>query len=309
MRPLTLVLLLATTMAVGAASAACGVERLDPLQPVSAASTNAGDAGLASANSADPGGTNTTGSGAGTGAVTGLPCDVEQLFENRCISCHLGPTPPPLLTYEDLIAPAPDAPSKSMAQASLERVSGTGSPMPPPPAEAPTSDEIQTLRAWVTAGTPRGGVCTAASDAGTAAPPDYATPVVCTSNVTAKGGNDGSSTMRPGVACINCHTQEGGPSFKIAGTVYPTAHEPDNCDGVANGVTVVVTDANGTVTNLSVNGVGNFYSRAQVVAPFHVKVTSGNRERAMSASLTAGDCNSCHTVNGANGAPGRIMAP
>jgi hypothetical protein len=29
----------------------------------------------------------------------------------------------------------------------------------------------------------------------------------------------------------------------------------------------------------------------------------------MPVKQTSGDCNSCHTVNGANGAPGRIMAP
>ena len=39
-------------------------------------------------------GINTTGMSAGTGAATGLPCDVQQLFENRCIGCHLGASPP-----------------------------------------------------------------------------------------------------------------------------------------------------------------------------------------------------------------------
>ena len=34
-----------------------------------------------------------------------------------------------------------------------------------------------------------------------------------------------------------------------------------------------------------------------------------DRVRMMVASQTAGNCNSCHTQNGANGAPGRIMAP
>src|SRR5512143_2439287 len=51
-------------------------------------------------------GINTTGVGAGTGANTGLPCDVQQLLENRCIGCHLGPSPKPLLTYSDLLAPS-----------------------------------------------------------------------------------------------------------------------------------------------------------------------------------------------------------
>jgi hypothetical protein len=33
------------------------------------------------------------------------------------------------------------------------------------------------------------------------------------------------------------------------------------------------------------------------------------RERIMSAGQTNGDCNSCHTQNGAMSAPGRIMLP
>ena len=32
-------------------------------------------------------------------------------------------------------------------------------------------------------------------------------------------------------------------------------------------------------------------------------------ERAMVAAQTSGDCNSCHTLAGTNGAPGRIMLP
>ena len=48
-------------------------------------------------------------------------------------------------------------------------------------------------------------------------------------------GNDWSSgegpTMRPGEACISCHSASGGPRLAVAGTVYPTAHEPDDCDG------------------------------------------------------------------------------
>lgn len=62
-------------------------------------------------------------------------------------------------------------------------------------------------------------------------------------------------------------------------------------------------------TRVAANGVGNFYSGASLVAPFTVKVQSSQKTRAMSGSLTSGDCNSCHTQTGANNAPGRIMAP
>jgi hypothetical protein len=115
--------------------------------------------------------------------------------------------------------------------------------------------------------------------------------------------------MHPGDACVTCHTMRGGPAYTVAGTVYPTAHEPNDCNGVSGVVTVVVTDGNNAITNIPVSSVGNFSSRAAIVAPFHVMVTNGTKTRVMAGSLTAGDCNSCHTVAGANGAPGRVMAP
>src|SRR5678816_1857969 len=133
----------------------------------------------------------------------------------------------------------------------------------------------------------------------------YNTPTVCTSGKYWTSGNGGS--MAPGEACQACHQKQGGPSYFIAGTVYPTAHEPKDCDGIGS-ISVVVTDANKVVTTLNANSVGNFSSGTKVAAPFTVKVTSTKGTRAMSGSLTSGDCNSCHTTAGANGAPGRIMA-
>ena len=114
--------------------------------------------------------------------------------------------------------------------------------------------------------------------------------------------------MRPGGPCITCHAQRGGPDYNFAGTVYPSAHEPNDCNGLAQ-IQVVVTDANGKVTTVTTNTAGNFSSRVAIKAPFKVKVVQGAKERVMAGSLTAGDCNTCHTEKGANGAPGRVMAP
>jgi cytochrome c553 len=147
------------------------------------------------------------------------------------------------------------------------------------------------------------------SDGGTDDASVYDTPVTCTSNVKWTRGDRGSQLMHPGRACIQCHTDNGGPPLSIAGTVYPTAHEPDDCNGVAGKVTVVITDAKGKVTNISVNSAGNFYSIASIAKPFSAKVVDANGERAMDDKQTSGDCNSCHTQDGANNAPGRIMAP
>ena len=55
--------------------------------------------------------------------------------------------------------------------------------------------------------------------------------VVCTSGTTWAGGDHGSAVMHPGEACIACHTTDHGPKFAAAGTVFPTSHEPDDCNG------------------------------------------------------------------------------
>lgn len=122
-------------------------------------------------------------------------------------------------------------------------------------------------------------------------------------------GSEGA-LMRPGEACIGCHAQQGGeaPVFSIAGTVYPAPHENSDCTGVS-GIQVVVTDANGQVLTLTTNSSGNFFSIAAVAMPFQAKVVRGTNERAMGVTQSTGDCNSCHTPAGANGAPGRILAP
>jgi hypothetical protein len=122
---------------------------------------------------------------------------------------------------------------------------------------------------------------------------------------------DGSAGMTPGIACISCHASAGpeAPQFTAAGTVYASAHEPDNCLGTNLGASVVITDASGQTYTLPVNAAGNFYFTGSIPLPFTAKVTNGGNERAMATPQTSGDCNSCHTAQGASGAPGRIMLP
>jgi hypothetical protein len=127
---------------------------------------------------------------------------------------------------------------------------------------------------------------------------------VCTSTTNYTGGN--GPTMRPGGACRGCH------AFSVSGTIYPTAHEPSNCNGVngSTGVRVVITGANGQTLTLTPSAAGNFYSNTAVGASFTAKVTStAGGSRSMLTMQTSGDCNGCHTQTGASGAPGRIMAP
>lgn len=256
---------------------------------------------------------------AGTGLATGLPCDVQAVLENRCLACHSGmmAAAPPLLNYDDLMAKSKIDPTKTLAQLSLDRMKSTTSPMPPPPAVAPDPDEIKTFEDWVNAGTPKGAVCTdpppAAGDGGTLADGGDAgsTALKCTSGKTWTGGNTKSPLMHPGFACNACHQVLGGPNLRIAGTVYPGLHELNDCDGKSPppALTVIITDKNGKVTTLPVNAAGNFSTLVRILPPYKAKVTDGVTTRAMTGSVTAGDCNSCHSEIGANGAPGRVMAP
>jgi hypothetical protein len=145
-------------------------------------------------------------------------------------------------------------------------------------------------------------------DAGSGTTTDYNTPVVCTSGVTSSSGG---SQMHPGGACNGCHAKQGATMFTIAGTVFPTAHEPDDCHGVAsNAAQIIVLDSsNNTQLTLYTNATGNFSTTSAITTPYRIKVLANGRERGMVSAETNGDCNSCHTEAGTSGAPGRIMSP
>jgi hypothetical protein len=119
--------------------------------------------------------------------------------------------------------------------------------------------------------------------------------------------------MHPGVACIDCHISENeGPIYVVGGTLYPTPHEPDDCNGVdsGTGAVVIVTDANGVEHRLTPNEAGNFfYEGAAFPFPYTARVSYGGRERLMIAPQEDGDCNICHTEAGTADAPGRIFLP
>jgi hypothetical protein len=243
--------------------------------------------------------------GIANGGDSGLPCEVQSFLETNCWQCHgampTGGAPMPLMTLADLQAPAMTVPAESTGQLSVARMSDAQSPMPPGGILDPTVRA--TLENWVAGGMQAGSCQLPGTD-------PYGTPSVCTSGQTDSSRRE-SSTMLPGEACISCHQTNDGPRFAIAGTVYPTAHEPDDCVGASSGIQVVITDANNQVTTLTTNQAGNFYSRTRLglALPYHAKVVSAGKERAMSAAQTSGDCNSCHTEQGANQAPGRVMAP
>ncbi len=279
----------------------------------------------------------TTGGTSGGTTGTGAFCLVQQLMQDRCMSCHSDPplrgVPMALASYDDLMAPTPSNPSMNAAQMSMERMQDMRAPMPPAPAAPPTSAEIAMLQDWMNQGMPStcdpasgsgttggmttggmttGGMTTGGTTGGIVDP--YDTPVTCTSNRNWTGGNRESPLMHPGGTCIDCHSSDEGPTFQLAGTLFPTAHEPVDCngvDGTTNGAQVVVVDANGQTITMDVNSAGNFFyeSRQPIALPYQAKVVSNGKERIMVASQESGDCNTCHTESGTNDAPGRIMLP
>ncbi len=291
-----------------------------------------GDSGgsPATGGASGAGGDGGTGGALATGGATGcsadgVPADVAALFSLRCLACHGNPplagVPASFATYTSLTAPSKSDPAKSNAALAVARMQNDAMPMPPAPLQRATTAEIATLQAWVAAGTPKADC---GADGGTApdAPPafdPFAVAPKCTSGKTWTNGTHGSAQMQPGVACVNCHAMGGdGPRYAVAGTLYPTGHEPDQCDGVAGGGTagaqVVIVGADGKSVTLTPNSAGNFFYQGTIAKPYLAKVTYMGRERAMIEAQTSGDCNLCHTQNGSmpSGtmkAPGRIVLP
>jgi len=260
-------------------------------------------------------GSSSNGASSGTAPVAGagsgdMPCEVQALLANKCLICHRADPPGTLNSSADFQRSSKIDPAKTVGEVALERVSlTTNLRMPPAPLAAATPDEIAALASWV-----NGGAMPASCGQPVAVGPNpYDTPVVCTSSTNWTGGNRESPLMRPGGACISCHQKEGeGPLFAVAGTLFPTPHEPDDCNGVSStaGAQVVITDANGAVHTLSVNQAGNFFLETRTFAfPYQAKVVYQGRERVMVEAQKSGDCNDCHTQDGRENAPGRIFLP
>ena len=308
---------LITSMALLAIATGCG-STTTGLDTGASGAANVGNAGSAGHGAAGETGSAGVGSGVTTG--DGLPCEIAAMMRQYCVTCHASPpqggAPQPLIAYANFTALAKSAPTEKVGVLSLARMQA-GS-MPPKPFPAPSAAEIATFNAWVDGGMPM-TTCGLDVDAGLPINP-YDTPRVCTSGVNWAGGNEGSDLMHPGGACIDCHSKGGeGPRYAIAGTVFPSAHEPLDCNGTstssAGALSVLITESNGKTHTLSVNSVGNFFYRGTIATPYTAQVMAGSAVRAMAHTQTSGDCNGCHTVDGASTAagadpaPGRIMAP
>jgi len=238
-----------------------------------------------------------------------LPCEAAVVLHEHCSACHAGTVAiaPRMESRADLIADWSQA-GMTVADAALASMRGTLSAMPP--SGLLPDSEVAPFAAWIEAGMPAG-------ECGSLGGP-AAAELVCSSGVYRTGGDDDGEEMYPGRACISCHlTEEPGetPRFAFAGTVYPTVREPDGCVG-KGGAVVHLRDAQGRSWQLPTKPAsGNFMLEAPsdgVAFPVTASVSVGDASIEMTqplASAIDGDCNRCHTQDGAEGAHGRIFSP
>jgi mono/diheme cytochrome c family protein len=134
----------------------------------------------------------------------------------------------------------------------------------------------------------------------------------CASALKWTGGNAESPLMHPGGDCIACHAKEGdGPNYEVAGTVYQALAESTDCYGL-EGITVELTDAEGTVHTMTTNASGNFFAKSgksSIVMPYTARLVMGDKEAKMVTPQSIANCAECHTAKGAAGASGRIVWP
>jgi hypothetical protein len=139
--------------------------------------------------------------------------------------------------------------------------------------------------------------------------PPPPTPEECSTGNVWSGGDEESPLMHPGGDCIGCHSAEGeGPIYTAAGTVMAAYDDPEDCYGV-EGVLIRLTDADGNVHEATTNAAGNFFFAADVSTPFTAEIERDGVTSAMLTPQVDGNCASCHTEVGENGAPGRILVP
>jgi hypothetical protein len=104
-------------------------------------------------------------------------------------------------------------------------------------------------------------------------------------------------THRPGQPCLTCHGGQGpgNPELSVAGTVYKTQPATEWLEGA----TVTLTDAAGTIRQLTTNRTGNCLigkNEWTPVYPMRVKVSFGGVSIDMVTHVgRSGSCADCHT--------------
>lgn len=160
-----------------------------------------------------------------------------------------------------------------------------------------------------------GGIDAGTSGAGDARADSAPAPTTCASGDFWTDGTRGDELMTPGRPCRACHLRLAPElAYFFAGTVFGARHEKDDCNSPPPpDARVEILDGDGNVLRvLFPNAAGNFQSStviADVPLPYYARVVAGGEARAMVAAQRDGDCNGCHTEQGAMEAPGRIVWP
>jgi hypothetical protein len=239
---------------------------------------------------------------AGKGDAGSLPCDVSALVDRYCAECHQEPpknfAPFAISDYPQTVANAPRMLIR-MRQGSM-----------PPDGVKPTAREIDAFALWIDAGFPRTGTCTD-FDAGVV---DAGAPTTCASNnLYNMGAEPPGELMNPGLSCPTCHLSSGlfYVGFSHAGTVMPGLHEKDRCKSPApdGGIVELLEADGGAIFTFRPNASGNFFTLDAGHSPFIARISANGATRSSVSLHTSGDCNSCHTEQGANGASGRLTWP
>ena len=131
--------------------------------------------------------------------------------------------------------------------------------------------------------------------------------------------SDGSVVHNQGQACLLCHNIGGTneEQFASGATIFTKIDAADNdVANVATGYSLrLMLDGNvSTSTYVAARGIGNYkLVNGSAIVNYTAQVldangTVTNTSVTNSHNASRFDCNSCHTVAGANGAPGRITA-
>ncbi|XXF79641.1 hypothetical protein P2318_07755 [Myxococcaceae bacterium GXIMD 01537] len=239
-----------------------------------------------------------------------LPCDVKAVVEQRCAHCHASPptanAPTPLLSRADFQRRSTLQPDKTLGQLSAERLKDALSPMPPLSEPPMPAEEAALLERWVREGMPH-GTCGAL--------PEGPAATTCASGTFWRVTDPASATMAPGLACRECHlTLAPERAYFFSGTVFPAFHEKDGCNAPPppDARVEIIDDAGKVRLTLLPNAAGNFVSTSlqpPFPMPYRARVVANNRSRTMTTAQRNGDCNTCHTEQGRENAPGRIVWP
>jgi hypothetical protein len=123
-------------------------------------------------------------------------------------------------------------------------------------------------------------------------------------------GNQASPVMTPGRECVACHVATSGEPtliYTVAGTVMGALHDPDDCNGI--GSVEVNLAGNGGNLTLITNAAGNFFTRTAITPPYVPTLNLAGRRTTGGMHNDTGNCGTCHTVDGTQGAVGRLVAP